>query len=252
MAVDLVRQPSEPHTHPHTPIPYTGSPIVLCLADIRLFFTLAWSLPGVLSPLTRWRSGALDELYPSLPNLICLFLHAFLLLFQSLVLLSLPLLLTPPVWVVGLYGAFVYSVTTVVAFLLNGREDVLYSNVDLREEATKHEGECWIFVNGVSVGRHWLQSNLDRLALTFRRPVIGVHNRTYGILFDLLQCILERDFLYATTDIRRSYTTIKAALLNPANEKIVLILHSQGAIEGSLILDWLLTKRTSYLSSVIL
>jgi hypothetical protein len=252
MAVDLARPPSKSHTQPHAPIPYTGAPILLYLADIRLFFNLAWSLPGILSPLTEWRSGALDELYPSLPNLICLFLHGFLLLFQSLAFLGLPFLLALQLWVVCLYGAFVYSVTSAVAFLLNRREDVLYSSVDLGEAATRHESECWIFVNGVGVGRHWLQSNLDRLALTFRRPVVGVHNRTYGILFDLMQCIVERDFLYATTDIRRSYIVIKAALLNPANDKVVLILHSQGAIEGSLILDWLLTERTFSLFPPIL
>ncbi|KAL1604070.1 hypothetical protein SLS60_005662 [Paraconiothyrium brasiliense] len=128
------------------------------------------------------------------------------------------------------------------AFLLNGKVDVLHSTVNLGEDEKKHEEECWIYLNGVSVGSHWLQSNLNRLALTFRRPITGVHNRTYGLVFDLLQCILERDFLYATTDIRRSYVTIKASLLKEKNKKVVLILHSQGGIEGSLILDWLLTE----------
>ncbi|KAF2442034.1 hypothetical protein P171DRAFT_522936 [Karstenula rhodostoma CBS 690.94] len=239
MTINLLRPPSKPHLHPHAPIPYTGSPLLLCLSDIRLFFALARTLPGIFTPLTQWRSGALDELYPSLPNLYCLFLHAFLLLFQSLFLLSLPFLIPLPVWVVGVYFAAVYAVTLAIAWLLNGSEDVLHSTLAL-PPAPAHKGECWIYLNGVSVGRHWLQSNLDLLALTFRRPITGVHNRTYGILFDLLQCILERYFLYATVDIRRSYGTIKAALLEPENEKVVLILHSQGGIEGGMILDWVL------------
>ncbi|KAK7191886.1 hypothetical protein PSPO01_02335 [Paraphaeosphaeria sporulosa] len=239
MHVDLAPEPRH-NLHPHTPLPYTGSPLLLCLSDLRLFLALTSTLSGILTPLTQWRAGALDELYPSLPNLYCLFLHAFLLLFQSIFLLSLPFLIALPIWVVGVYFAGVYSVTVAVAFLLNGSEDVLHSSVDLGEEGDRHGGECWIYLNGVSVGRHWLQSNLDLLAMTFRRPVTGVHNRTYGIVFDLLQCILERDFLYATTDIRRSYVTIKASLLDPSNEKVILILHSQGGIEGGMILDWLL------------
>lgn len=233
------------HLHPHTPIPYTGSPLLLCLADIRLFFALAGTLPGIFTPLTQWRAGALDELYPSVSNIYCLLLHAFLLLFQSLFLLSLPFLIALPVWLVGAYFAAIYGVTAAVAFLLNGRENVLHSTVDLGEDAKHREGECWIFVNGVSVGRHWLQSNLDLLALTFRRPVTGVHNRTYGIVFDLLQCVLERDFLYATTDVRRSYVTIKASLLDPKNKKVILLLHSQGGLEGGMILDWLLGEGTA-------
>lgn len=245
MAVELIPpQLSNPHAHPHAPIPYTGSPLLLCLADIRLFISLAWSIPGTLIPVITWQSGALDELYPSLPNLFCLFLHVFLLILQSIFLLSIPFLIIFPVWTVILYLLAIYATTFAVAFLLNGTEDVLHSTVNLGQDANKHEGECWIYLNGVSVGKHWLQSNLNRLALTFRRPVTGVHNRTYGILFDLLQCILERDFLYATTDIRRSYVTIKASVLDPKHKKVVLILHSQGGIEGGMILDWLLTERT--------
>lgn len=83
---------------------------------------------------------------------------------------------------------------------------------------------------------------MERLALTFRRPVIGVHNRTFGIIFDLIQCIIERNFCYATADIRDSYALIKERLLEEKYKKIVVILHSQGGIEGGLILDWLLSE----------
>jgi hypothetical protein len=85
-------------------------------------------------------------------------------------------------------------------------------------------------------------SNLTRLALTFRRPMIGVHNRTWGIIFDLIQCIIERNFSYPTMDIRNSYALVKACLIDEENTKVVLILHSQGGIEGGLILDWLLSE----------
>lgn len=91
--------------------------------------------------------------------------------------------------------------------------------------------------------KHWLKSNLERLSLTFRRPVIGVHNRTNGIIFDLMQCIVERNFCYATADVRNAYALIKDRLIAEKHKKVVLILHSQGGIEGGLILDWLLSER---------
>jgi len=104
------------------------------------------------------------------------------------------------------------------------------------------EKEHWMFVNGVAVGTHWLQSNIDRLALTFGREITGVHNPTAGIIFDIIQCLIQRCFCYATADIRDAYLLVKEALLNPDFDKIVLILHSQGAIEGGLIVDWLLDE----------
>lgn len=67
-----------------------------------------------------------------------------------------------------------------------------------------------------------------------------------GIIFDLLQCIVQRDFGYATQDIRDAYIAVKNALYatNPntgqAYKKVIFIIHSQGAIEGGLLLDWLL------------
>lgn len=66
-----------------------------------------------------------------------------------------------------------------------------------------------------------------------------------GIIFDVIQCLIQRDFSYATQDIRDAYPYIKKALLNPQYDKIVLILHSQGGIEGGLIIDWLLDEMPS-------
>jgi hypothetical protein len=85
-------------------------------------------------------------------------------------------------------------------------------------------------------------SNLNRLALTFRRPILGIHNKTNGILFDVLECLVQRNLGYATYDVRVCYTIIKAKLYNPAYSKVVFVLHSQGGIEGGLIIDWLLQE----------
>ncbi|RDW84800.1 hypothetical protein BP6252_02390 [Coleophoma cylindrospora] len=92
----------------------------------------------------------------------------------------------------------------------------------------EHEHEQWVFLNGVAVGRHWLKSNVNRLALTFGRPVLGIHNK--------------RNFNYATQDIRDCYLTVKELLYKPDLTKIVFILHSQGGIEGGMVIDWLLQE----------
>ncbi|KAL6879328.1 hypothetical protein J3F83DRAFT_768581 [Trichoderma novae-zelandiae] len=64
----------------------------------------------------------------------------------------------------------------------------------------------------------------------------------YSVVFDLVQCLIQRSFLYATSDIRDCYVLVKKALYRPGVKKVVLILHSQGGIEGGMILDWLLDE----------
>lgn len=62
------------------------------------------------------------------------------------------------------------------------------------------------------------------------------------MVFDLVQCLIQRALLYATSDIRQCYVLVKKALYRRGVKKVVLILHSQGGIEGGMILDWLLNE----------
>lgn len=87
-----------------------------------------------------------------------------------------------------------------------------------------------------------MKNNLNRLAITFKRPVLGIHNRTRGIIFDVFECLVQRNFSYATGDIRSTYRVLKKVLYDPSKSKVVFICHSQGGIEGSLVLDWLLQE----------
>jgi hypothetical protein len=75
------------------------------------------------------------------------------------------------------------------------------------------------------------------ISTIFRRPVMGIHNRTYGVIFDLIECLIQRDFSYMTSDVRIAYNTLKTTLLNPNCEKLVLIAHSQGGIIVAAALD---------------
>jgi hypothetical protein len=45
--------------------------------------------------------------------------------------------------------------------------------------------------------------------------------------------------------MRVAYAVIKANILKERNKRVVLILHSQGGIEGSLVVDWLLSELPS-------
>lgn len=242
------------------PLPYTASPAALAAQDLWLFFriTFVWpitrGLPSIVLPFYPWRSGPLDELYLwSFGNVWALSLHALLILTQSLflILLLLSLLGVPvPVlaWTPGCIFVVVVFVlgNNVVCILLNGtgRRFQSLTNPDWQDRWESHDDEKWIFVNGVAVGHHWMQSNLDRLALTFRRPIYGIHNKTRGCLFDVIECIIQRTFGYATPDIRVIYADVIKFIEEKTQDahqynKIVLILHSQGAIEGGLVLDWL-------------
>jgi hypothetical protein len=97
--------------------------------------------------------------------------------------------------------------------------------------------ERWIFLNGCCVTGHALQQNLNLLSETFGRPVQGVHNETWGILGDLVECIIQRAFGFYSKETRVACEYVKAYCSDPTVKKVVLIGHSQGGIMVSQILD---------------
>ncbi|KAI6813287.1 hypothetical protein KC332_g7206 [Hortaea werneckii] len=221
-------------SHDPVPLAWTANPIRLLFSDLVLGFQKLPYIFGILS--LQPSRHPLDELYPwSVKNMATLAIHLFLIVYQLAFLASVPvwiILHGPALWFL-VYCASVLGVNTLICGLLNGPA-YLDSKIDIPYPES-HNKERWIFLNGVAVGSHWLQANIDRLALTFRRPVRGVHNPTAGIVFDLAQCLLERNFSYSTDDVRVAYKQIKDALVDSNYDKIVLILHSQGGIQGSLI-----------------
>ncbi|KAK2022294.1 hypothetical protein LX32DRAFT_677313 [Colletotrichum zoysiae] len=193
-----------------------------------------------------FHSGPMDELYPSWNNFCDITFHMVLMVTQSAFLLSLPFM---SVFSFNIFVAWVALFTTVnyfACYMLNGwmPEGFIWSKEfpDTAQWREEHADEEWIFLNGVAVGKNWLQSNIDRISLTFHREVKGVHNRTAGIIFDVIQCLLERCVYFGTADTRICFSHISDALLNPDKKKVILILHSQGGLEGSIILDWLINQ----------
>jgi hypothetical protein len=58
-----------------------------------------------------------------------------------------------------------------------------------------------------------------------------------GIIFDIFQCVIQRCFNYPTADTRDCYAILRELLYNQYITSVVLILHSQGGIAGSMVLD---------------
>ncbi|KAI9372603.1 hypothetical protein BJX61DRAFT_542545 [Aspergillus egyptiacus] len=236
--------PPQSSTEPATPLPYTASPWRLLWQDFRLVLRSAWAIPGLLWPLTPNKSGDLNELYPSLGNIGNLAFHLILSLLQIVFLVSLPVCvvcMVPALWISVYIGAFVGINKVLCDVVLNRGSRVLVSRFPELENP-EHAHEHWIYINGIATGQRWLQSNIDRLGHTFGRKITGLHNPTAGLVFDFIQCIIQRDFSYATQDVRDAYALARAALLNQKYTKVVMIVHSQGGIEGGLIADWLLNE----------
>ena len=110
------------------------------------------------------------------------------------------------------------------------------------ELASAHQDERWLFVNGILTGHSGLQNNIDRLALTFGRHVVGIHNQSYGLTSDMLECLIQRSLSFNTMDVRITYESVKAYLLESTVKKVVLIAHSQGGIIVSMVLDHLFAE----------
>ncbi|KAG7126722.1 hypothetical protein HYQ44_000442 [Verticillium longisporum] len=230
---------------------YTDLPSRLMTWDIYYFFYYSWALPWIVLPLTPSDSGDLDELAVTPQNIFCIALHLILFILQLVFVLSLPAALFFPIWMaVACWGAFLVF-NWAFCLLLNGPDIEYHSDEKFAEARPEHAHEQWVFLNGVAVGDHWMKNNLNRLALTFQRPILGIHNQTSGIIFDVFECLIQRNFGYVTYDVRMAYRILKDKLYDPQYSKVIFVLHSQGGIEGGLVLDWLLQELPQDLLSKI-
>ncbi|KAI8624156.1 hypothetical protein F5Y19DRAFT_480925 [Xylariaceae sp. FL1651] len=221
---------------------YTDLPWNLVAWDIKYFFTFAWALPWIIWPVRPCDGGHFDELSFTAENVWCIFIHILLVILQLCFLIALPIAFLLPVYLFVAALAVFFLVNGLLCRCLNGSTITYDSDPKYAQALEEHQHEQWIFLNGVAVGEAWLKSNINRLALTFKRPIIGVHNRTTGIIFDVIECLIQRNFGYATSDVRLAYKILRDKLYNPQYSKVVFILHSQGGIEGGLVLDWLLQE----------
>lgn len=153
--------------------------------------------PGVITPL--WTSNPQDEFYLGWgPNLMGLFLLSFASVFEVVLsLVCVPMFLFLP----GPISVFLFICGQVaihlICFPMQGPSKTWSRTPTYPKSIKLHErlsGERWFFLNGCFVSGHNVHQNVDVLSETFGRPIFAIHNRTYGVLGDLFECILQRAF----------------------------------------------------------
>ena len=102
--------------------------------------------------------------------------------------------------------------------------------------------EAWFFINGILTDDNLAQINAAYLSYLFHRPITVIQNSTDGIVLDLLECAVGKEWRLNTESVVVAFPAIHAALKSE-KEKIVVICHSQGTIIMARVL-MLLSKLT--------
>lgn len=157
---------------------YTDDPRKLLFWDFFYVFYYAWSLPLIIRPLKPRGGNHFDELAWSWKNAYCVVVHIILIVMQLGFLMCIPVSFFVPPWVTTMFVAAFWVVNLLLCRTLNGSKMTYWSDPKYTMGRESHDHEEWLYINGIATGEHWLKSNLDRLALTFGRPVLGIHNST--------------------------------------------------------------------------
>lgn len=209
-------------------------PLWLFIEDACVLFKMLRYLPNIILPIKA--SSHDDELAVNVEGTWELVVQGFLFIFETV------LLLATPVGILFFPGALFIPALSLacghvwlICWPLHG-PNVCYSSKDTATPASahKHCDERWVFVNGCATNHAGLQKNIDRLAKTFDREVVGIHNKSFGLVADLLECLVQRSFAYKTQDVRIAYLSLKPYLIDAAIKKVVLVGHSQGGLIISL------------------
>ncbi|KAG2022368.1 hypothetical protein CC2G_000124 [Coprinopsis cinerea AmutBmut pab1-1] len=224
--------------NPATPLLQRSSPIRLIKHDVELVWARRRYLPAILLPRNLTAPGReVNGVVQVGAHVVWAILSVVAILFGIFVTLTTPGVAAALYWV-----AFAALLTFLPGWLMGwGVNDDGTIQSDYPDVEDK-DGEKWIFVNGILTGTSWLKENVNVLAHTFGRPVTGIHNRTFGLILDLIECLIQRNLFYATEDTRTTYNCLKRTLCDPSINKVVLIAHSQGTIIISNVLDILFAE----------
>ena len=212
------------------------------MKDTGVLFTMLNYLPNVFLPMKSKDDD--DEMFMNLKGMKSATFQALLFLIEFLLLITvIPAFLVLPGILFAAFVAVALSLIHLLSWPLEG-SDTCFARMDdvTKAEADKHLDECWIFINGCATDHMGLQKNINLLSKLFGREVIGIHNRSFGLLGDLVECLIQRCFSYRTHAVRVTYATLKPLLADPQVSKLVLIGHSQGGIIVSLALDQLFAE----------
>ena len=219
------------------------SPLWLIIKDAGVLFKMLRYMPNIFLPFKASRPD--DELAFSHAGTWELLVEACLLIIEVI------LLIIVPVSIIIFPGFLVISSFSLACLLiylacwpLHG-PDLCYSTMDAPTTALaeKHNDERWLFVNGCITNHAGLQKNINRLSKTFGRKVIGIHNKSFGLVADIMECLIQRCFAYKTRDVRIAYLSLKPILTDATVKKVVLIGHSQGGLIISLGMNFSVPRR---------
>ncbi|KAH8804490.1 hypothetical protein F5884DRAFT_796150 [Xylogone sp. PMI_703] len=221
--------------------PDRGGPYQLLLRDVGTLFLKIPLFFIILCPFFTTRQ--VDELYLFNWTVFALIWFSLWSLIQAPFIL---ILLAALVIVVIVVGFLTWIHSFLFWWILHGPPLQVYPR-DLPANVTGQPigKERWIYINGIATNKNILHQNLKLLSTTFGRPILGINNRTYGFLGDIIECILQRSFSFRTSETRQAYTILKDYLQDGNVNRIVLIAHSQGGILASHILDNLYTDLSS-------
>ncbi len=215
------------------------APFRLALRDCMTFVGMLNLFPDIFLPF--WTSNSDNEFYLKGSNIFGLAVLSFVSVFTLVaVVLAIPAFILLPGWATVSILTSGTALVHLLCWPIQGPSLVRSKPPADTAVIAKQQllaSERWIFMNGCCVTGHMLQQNLDLLSETFGRPVQGIHNRTYGIVGDIVECIIQRSFGFYSEETRVSYEYVKAYCTDPDVTKVVLIGHSQGGIMASQIID---------------
>jgi hypothetical protein len=143
-------QPS--YTTTSSSLPSFLSPLDLLWNDVKLFFEIWKTIPGIILPLRPCPSGRLDELSFTMGNLMDITFHGVLIVLQLGFLVSLPLCFLLPLGTFLFYFVSFLVFNYIICIPINRRRGTLYQATPMPGVPVAGKGEKWIFINGVSVG----------------------------------------------------------------------------------------------------
>ena len=102
--------------------------------------------------------------------------------------------------------------------------------------------EAWFFVNGIATDKELLKLNGRYLSRLFQRPIELIYNPTEGPFSDLVECVMGRTFDFVSEPVEYALERVSIAILNPENERVVLMGHSQGGIIVAAVVNGLIER----------
>ena len=115
---------------------------------------------------------------------------------------------------------------------------VILQRPDQYGSYTSYPREKWFLINGIMTNDAVAQLNAAFLSDLFHRPVTLIQNSTCGLISDLAECALGKQWKHTTEAAKKVFPAIHAALKSE-KEKVVVIAHSQGTILASVVLQLL-------------